>query len=257
MGSNSVQLSTVTIPLAAAAGAASFLSPCVLPLVPAYLAFLGHEAARPGSSPRGTAAVVAADARWRVLLGSLGFVLGLGVFSTAFFYALDRLLSPWRSVVTPVLGVVVVLLGLTFMGVIRIGWLSHDLRRLPVNRRRGGFGAGFLLGIGLAAGWSPCIGPVLGAVLTTGVTDGATGQGLYLMAAYCLGLGLPFLLAAILLDRIRPLLTALGRHQRLISVVGGTVVVLMGVLVTFNHFTIFNDWLSAHMPSFFQDPFNL
>lgn len=238
-------------------GGSCFLPlPCVLPLVPAYLAFLGHEAAQPGVNSHGGRSLRAGP-RWRVIRGSVGFVVGLAVFSIAFFYALDRLLSPWKTVVTPVLGVMVILLGLNLMGLIHIGWLSRERRVLPVNRRHGGFGAGFLLGLGLAAGWSPCIGPVLGAVLTSGLNSGTTGQGLYLMTAYCIGLGLPFLLAAILLDRIRPLLRALGAHQRLISTIGGAVVLLMGVLVAFNHFTIFNDWLSAHMPGFFQDPFDL
>ncbi|MHB1501852.1 MAG: cytochrome c biogenesis CcdA family protein [Candidatus Dormibacteria bacterium] len=249
-----MNLEAVSIPLAIAAGAASFLSPCVLPLVPAYLAFLSCEAAGvPGTAhPRAAAA-----GRWRVLRGALGFVAGLSAFSISFFYALDRVLAPWRSIVTPVLGVLVVLLGLALMGVIRIGVLSRDVRHLPASSRRGGFAAGLLLGVGLAAGWSPCIGPVLGAVLTSGLSQGATGRGIYLMIAYCLGLGLPFLLAATMLERARPLLAALARHQRAISVGGGVVVILMGALVTVNHFTIFNDWLSAHLPAFFQDPFNL
>ncbi|MDA8332566.1 MAG: sulfite exporter TauE/SafE family protein [Candidatus Dormibacteraeota bacterium] len=250
-----MNLSSVTIPLAVAAGAASFLSPCVLPLVPAYLAFLSCEVAQPGSgaaAPRDTAAT-----RWRVLRGALGFVVGLGLFCIAFFYALDRVLEPWKSVVTPVLGILVVILGLVLMGVLRVGFLARDLRHLPSGPRRGGFGSGFLLGVGLAAGWSPCIGPVLGAVLTSGISQGTTVRGVYLMVAYCLGLGLPFLLAATLLDRSRPLLGTLARHQRAISLAGGAVVVLMGMLVTVNHFTIFNEWLSAHLPGFFQDPFDL
>jgi cytochrome c-type biogenesis protein len=240
----------VTIPLAVAAGAASFLSPCVLPLVPAYLAFLSCE----GVGGAGTAI---SAGRWRVMRGAAGFVIGLGTFCIAFFYALDRVLEPWRSVLTPILGAVVIVLGLTLMGVIRIGPLLRDRRPLPTRGRRGGFVAGLLLGLGLAAGWSPCIGPVLGAVLTSGISQGTTLRGIYLMVAYCLGLGLPFLLAAALLDRMAPLLATLGRHQRAISVVGGLVVVAMGMLVTVNHFAIFNDWLSNHLPGFFQDPFDL
>jgi cytochrome c-type biogenesis protein len=245
-----MNLGAVTIPLAIAAGAASFLSPCVLPLVPAYLAFLSCEGAGGPGAPT-------AAGRWRVMRGAAGFVVGLGTFCLAFFYALDRVLEPWRSVVTPILGVLVILLGLALMGLIRMGPLTRDVRWLPTRARRGGFAAGVLLGLGLAAGWSPCIGPVLGAVLTSGISQGTTLRGIYLMVAYCVGLGLPFLLAAILLDRARPLLVALARHQRAISIAGGLVVVAMGALVTVNHFTIFNEWLSGHLPSFFQDPFNL
>ncbi len=247
-----MSLGAVTIPLAIAAGAASFLSPCVLPLVPAYLAFLSCQ----GAGERGSGATTTAT-RWRVLRGAAGFVIGLGAFCIAFFYALDRVLEPWRSVLTPVLGVLVILLGLTLVGVIRVGPLARDLRFLPRRAGRGGFAAGLLLGVGLAAGWSPCIGPVLGAVLTSGISQGTTLRGIYLMVAYCVGLGLPFLLAATLLDRAGPLLSSLARHQRVISVAGGLVVVAMGALVTVNHFTVFNEWLSAHLPGFFQDPFNL
>jgi cytochrome c-type biogenesis protein len=255
-GDTDVDLSSVTIPLALAAGAASFLSPCVLPLVPAYLAFLSCEVAQPGPGAAGATGGTA-SARWRVMRGALGFVIGLGLFCMAFFYALDRVLEPWKSVVTPVLGILVVILGLVLMGVLRVGILARDVRRLPGASRGGGFVSGFLLGVGLAAGWSPCIGPVLGAVLTSGISQGTTVRGVYLMLAYCLGLGLPFLAAATLLDRAQPLLGMLARHQRAISLGGGAIVVLMGMLVTVNHFTIFNEWLSAHLPGFFQDPFDL
>lgn len=241
-----MSLQSISLPLAVAAGAASFLSPCVLPLVPAYLAFLSRSA---GEADRGQ--------RARVVRGAVGFVLGLGFFCVTFFYALDRVLSPWRSVLAPVLGGLVVLLGLSLMGFVRIPWLEREFRRLPNGRGRGGLAGGFLLGLGLAAGWSPCIGPVLGAVLTSGIEQGTTGLGLSLMVAYALGLGLPFLVAALLLDRATPLLRTLSRHQRPVAMAGGAVVAAMGVLVMLGHFTVFNDFLAAHLPGFFQDPFNL
>ncbi len=243
-----MSLSGVTIPLALAAGAASFLSPCVLPLVPAYLAFLSRAAGGPGGL---------AGARWRVLRGSLGFVLGLGLFCLTFFYALDRLLLPWRSILAPILGAAVVLLGLSVMGALRLPLVRREARWLPSGSATGDLPGGFLLGVGLAAGWSPCIGPVLGAVLTSGLNQGTTGRGLLLMLVYVLGLGLPFIAAAVLMDRVTPLLRSLGRHQRAVSLVGGAVVVLMGVLVMADRFTVFNQFLSSHLPAFFQDPFRL
>ena len=241
-----MSLGAVSLPLAVAAGAASFLSPCVLPLVPAYLAFLSRAAGGRGDLQ---------GVRWRVLRGALGFVLGLGLFCLTFFYALDRVLTPWRAVLAPILGLAVVLLGLTLMGVVRIPWLRRERRWLPSGR--GGFAGGVLLGAGLGAGWSPCIGPVLGAVLTSGLEQGTTARGMALMVAYVLGLALPFLLAAVLMDRATPLLRALGRHPRAVSLTGGAVVMAMGALVMADRFTIFNDFLSAHLPAFFQDPFNL
>ncbi len=258
-----MSLGSVTILLAAAAGAASFLSPCVLPLVPAYLAFLSHSAASTTCqvpSPlnsSGTRAPAPYTDRWRVLRGGVGFVVGLGVFITAFFYALYRLLEPWKPVATPILGAFVIVLGLSLIGILRLPWLTREIRWIPSRVDSGGFAAGLLLGLGLGAGWTPCIGPVLGAVLTSGIGQGTTSKGMYVMVAYSAGLGFPFLMAAVLADRVGPVLHRINRYQRLISVLGGAVVVAMGVLVMVGHFSIFNDWLSAHLPSFFQDPFHL
>jgi len=247
-----LNLADVSIPLAIAAGATSFLSPCVLPLVPAYLGFLAQSATGGRAGPIGATAD-----RGRVLLGSLGFVIGLGLFLIAFFYALYRILEPWRHLALPIMGTVVILLGLVFMGVLRLPWLSREARWLPSGFSRGGFLAGLLLGVGFAAGWTPCIGPVLGAVLTSGIEQGTTGRGLLLIVAYCFGLGLPFVVAAVLVDRAAPVLRTLNRHQRAISVVGGALVVLMGVLVVSDNVPLLYSWFSTHLPAFFKDPFDL
>jgi cytochrome c-type biogenesis protein len=247
-----LNLADVSLPLAVAAGATSFLSPCVLPLVPSYLGFLAQSAT--GGQPGGQAT---SSARGRVMLGSLGFVIGLSLFLIAFFYALYRILEPWKHVALPIMGTVVILLGLSFMGVLRLPWLSREARWLPGSFTRGGFLAGFLLGVGFAAGWTPCIGPVLGAVLTSGLDEGTTGRGLLLIVAYCVGLGAPFVLAALLVDRVAPALRSLNRHQRAISLVGGALVVVMGVLVVSDNVPVLYSWFSSHLPSFFQDPFDL
>lgn len=246
-------LANVTIPLALAAGATSFLSPCVLPLVPSYMGFLAQSATGSSAAP----AAISGGSRARVMLGSVGFVLGLSLFLVAFFYALYRLLEPWKQLALPVMGTVVILLGLSFMGVLRVPWLSREARWLPTGFTRGGFLAGVLLGLGFAAGWTPCIGPVLGAVLTSGVEQGTTGRGMLLIVAYCLGLGSPFLVVALLVDRATPMLRVLNRHQRLISLVGGGLVVAMGVLVVSNNVPLLYGWFSTHLPVFFKDPFNL
>jgi cytochrome c-type biogenesis protein len=247
-----LNLATVSMPLALAAGATSFLSPCVLPLVPSYMGFLAQSATG-GSS----ASAPMGNGRARVMLGSLGFVLGLSLFLVAFFYALYRLLEPWKQLALPIMGTVVILLGLSFMGVLRLPWLSREARWLPAGFTRGGFIAGLLLGVGFAAGWTPCIGPVLGAVLTSGIDQGTTGKGLLLIVAYCLGLGAPFVLVALLIDRATPVLRLLNRHQRLISLIGGALVVAMGVLVVSNNVPLVYGWFSTHLPAFFRDPFDL
>lgn len=247
-----MNLASVTVPLALAAGATSFLSPCVLPLVPSYLGFLAQSA----TASAGPSAANKKN-RARVMLGSLGFVLGLSIFLIAFFYALYRLLEPWKHLALPIMGTVVILLGLSFMGLLRFPWLSREARWLPTGFTRGGFLAGFLLGLGFAAGWTPCIGPVLGAVLTSGVEQGTSGRGLLLIVVYCLGLGSPFVLAALLIDRAAPALRVINRHQRAISLIGGALVVAMGALVISDNVPVLYSWFSTHLPSFFQDPFDL
>ncbi len=246
-----MDFSSVSVPLAIAAGATSFVSPCVLPLVPSYLGFLAQQGAGsqlgPASSP----------GRGRVALGSLGFILGLSLFLIAFFYALYHLLQPFKPVALPVLGSLVILLGLGFMGLLRLPWLEREARWLPSSFRGGGFLAGLLLGLGFAAGWTPCIGPVLGAVLTSGVEQGTTARGMLLIAAYCLGLGAPFFVAALLLGRTAPILSLLNRRQHLISLLGGALVVAMGVLVVTNNVPLLYNWFSAHLPAFYRDPFDL
>lgn len=195
-------MSSISVPLAIAAGAASFLSPCVPPLVPSYLGFLAQSASQ---SPSGPASGVTfgrrSRQRSRVLAGTLGFVIGMTIILFTFFYALYRLLEPWKHLTLPVLGAVVIALGLGFMGVLRLPWLAREARWLPSGFNRGGFLAGLLLGLGFDAGWTPCIGPVLGAVLTSAIDQGTTSQGMLLIFAYSVGLGLPFVIAALMLDR--------------------------------------------------------
>jgi cytochrome c-type biogenesis protein len=241
-----------------AAGAASFLSPCVLPLVPSFLGFLAQSGSQPPSDPsRGLDVRGRLRRRSRVVAGALGFVVGLSIILTTFFYALYRLLEPWKHVTLPVLGALVIALGLSFMGILRLPWLAREVRWLPSGFNKGGFLAGLFLGLGFGAGWTPCIGPVLGAVLTSAIDQGTTSKGMLLIVAYSVGLGLPFVLAALMLDQIRPLLRTLNRRHRLISLIGGALVVVMGVLVVTNNVTLLNGWLSSHLPIFFRDPFHL
>ncbi|MGH7641026.1 MAG: cytochrome c biogenesis CcdA family protein [Candidatus Dormibacteria bacterium] len=245
-------LGGVSLPLAVAAGSTSFLSPCVLPLVPSYIGFLAQSATAPGPNVQ-----LGARHRARVLLGAFGFIVGLSLFLVAFFYALYHLLEPWKHLALPIMGALVILLGLGFMGVFRLPWLQREARWLPHGFRGGGFLAGLLLGIGFAAGWTPCIGPVLGAVLTSGIEQGTSARGMTLIVAYCLGLGLPFFIVGLLIDRAGPGLRLINRHQRAISVVGGALVVAMGALVVSNNVPVVYSWFSSHLPAFFQDPFDL
>ena len=205
------------------AGLASFVSPCVLPLVPAYLAYLGARVGQP------------------VAVAGAGFVAGLSLVFILFFYVFTLAVQPIRAFVPVVAGVLVIVMALHVAGVIRVPFLDTEYRVMKTAPQGGGVAGGFLLGMGFASGWTPCIGITLGAVLSSAVTIGATPQGLSLMIAYALGLGLPFIVLAFALQGARPLVTFVNHHRRAIDLASAGVLAVMGVLLLTNRLT----WLSA------------
>jgi cytochrome c-type biogenesis protein len=217
---------TVAIAVSAAAGLVSFASPCVLPLVPGYLAFAaGLSGSSRGSAGRGRATV---------LLASLLFVLGFAVFFTLLggaFGAFGRTVSEHRQLVGALGGVLVIAMGLFLLGVLRPAVMQQEARAM--SRVRSGLLGAFPLGLVFAAGWTPCIGPTLAAILTLSAADGAASpaRGATLAFAYALGLGLPFILLGGLLDRGVGVLGRLRRHSLRLERAGGAVLVLVGVLL--------------------------
>ncbi len=211
-----------------AAGALSFASPCVLPLVPGYLAFVsgltGAQLDDGGNKARGT-----------VLAGSGLFVLGFAVFFTLIggaFGAVGRELAAQRQVVGIVGGVLVLLLGLFLLGVIRPRRLTGEARAMRLARRTGLLGA-FPLGVVFGAGWTPCIGPTLASILTLSATGGgATAtRGAVLGFCYALGLGLPFVGVGLLLGKGVTAIGALRRHSVALERLGGSLLVTLGLLL--------------------------
>jgi cytochrome c-type biogenesis protein len=260
-----MSIDQVTLPLAFAAGFASFLSPCVLPLVPAYLAYLGRQAGRQpavGSAGPGAVAVMTAlDQRppppLALFSSGLTFVAGLSLVFIAFFYALSSLLVPFRTIVTPIAGAFVVILGLSTAGLFRLRFMNYEFKLFAKAPERQGPLGGFLLGIGFAAGWTPCVGVTLGAVISSGIARGTTAQGLVLMAGYCLGLCLPFLLLGLAADRSAGLVRVLGSRRRLIDLASGGILVAMGALLMTNNLLMLTNLLSRVLPSQLLNPFRL
>lgn len=237
-----MSLAEVSAPLAFAAGLASFLSPCVLPLVPAYLAYLAGPA---GSSPR------------QALPGALAFLAGLSAVLVLFFYALRTFLFPARAWLEPLAGVLVIALALQTAGLLRLPLPQREWRLLRQAPARRGPLAGLLLGAGFGLGWTPCIGPTLGAVLTSGAVQGTTVEGLALLLAYCLGLSTPFIALAAGTEEAARLLAAMRRHRRAIDIGSAAVLGAMGLLLLTGNFVLLNRAFSHLLPAPLQTPFGL
>jgi cytochrome c-type biogenesis protein len=229
----------VTIPAAFLAGLLSFFSPCVLPLVPAYLGYLTG------------ASVTGADAsqRGRTMVHAALFVLGFGLIFVSLGAAaglLGRALYPILPHIMRIGGVILIVLGLHIAGLITIPFLMMEKR---VNARLSGgtMGSSFLIGVVFAAGWTPCIGPVLAAILMLAADSQTVTQGGVLLAVYTLGLGVPFLLAAWGLEAALPWLRGMNRYMGIIKAVSGALLMLMGFLLLTGLFTPLMWWLNSLM----------
>ncbi|MBC7723798.1 MAG: sulfite exporter TauE/SafE family protein [Burkholderiaceae bacterium] len=209
----------VALPIALLAGLVSFASPCVLPLVPGYLGYIGGFAT--SNDRRG---------RRRLLLGVGLFILGFSLVFVTFtlvFSIAGLLLIPWLDAITRIIGVFVIIMGLVFIG--QLTFLQRTIK--PRWTAATGLGGAPLLGIVFGLGWAPCIGPTLSVVYTLSLTSGSASRGLLLGIVYCLGLGIPFVLVALGFTWVTGSVAWLKRHIRLINVIGGSMLILIGVLM--------------------------
>ncbi|MEL0108328.1 MAG: cytochrome c biogenesis protein CcdA [Rhodospirillaceae bacterium] len=239
-----LEISNIGLFTAFVAGTISFLSPCVLPLVPGYVSYIaGHSISR---QPTGNAAVL----RLPALGLSSCFVLG---FSTVFILlgasatALGRLIFAYRYELNIVGGVIIIVFGLFIIGLVRSNWLQRELRfhlSVPGGRPV----SAYVLGLAFAFGWTPCIGPILGAILTVSAATATITQGITLLAIYSLGLGLPFLLAAVFTDSLTAKLKSIGRVGRILQVAAGIVLVVMGIAMMMGYLSTFSYWLLETFP---------
>ena len=245
-----MEVSSIGIATAFAAGVVSFLSPCVLPLVPGYVSYVAGRTISPGGFTTETGFTAAV----RTFGLSLCFVLG---FSTVFVLlgasatAMSGLLRTHLYEANLIGGAIVIVFGLFTTGLVPMPWLDRDLR-VHASPSSGGPWAAYLLGLAFAFGWTPCIGPVLGAILTLSAANATAGSGTALLAVYSLGLGLPFILAALFMRGFMAKMKAMRRTGRVLKIVAGGVMMLMGIAMITGHLTRFAFWLLAIFPALGQ-----
>lgn len=244
----------VSVGLAFLAGLASFLSPCVLPIVPGYMTFVTGmtlDELAASDSPRGRR-----SARTHVALHAAVFVLGftlvfvaLGATATAFGSLVRRSLP----LIQQVGGLAIALFGLTLLGVIRLPALMRE-RRAHLQSKPAGFAGSLIVGIAFGAGWTPCVGPVLASILLyAGMTD-SMYAGMLLLAAYALGLGIPFLLAAVSLNWYLAGARRIARWLRPLEIVAGVFLVVIGVLLVTGRFAMLTGYLAGFGQLFTLEP---
>jgi len=230
----------VSVLVALSAGFISFLTPCILPLIPSYLAFITGISLEELQSSENLKSV-----RKKVIGNSLMFILG---FSTVFIALgasatfVGRFLSRhirWFEIVG---GTVVILLGLHFAGVLKLRFLERE-KKFHVQRKPLGYLGTALVGMAFAAGWTPCVGPILGAILTMAATTQNVFKGVILLVFYSIGLGIPFLLSGIIIHRFFEYFKTIRKYFRVITAAGGILLILVGVLLLSGYFTRISSYL--------------
>ena len=230
--------------VAFAAGLLSFLSPCVLPLVPSYITLI-----------TGMTLEDLQQTKRETLFHAITFVLGfsliflaLGAGATVF----GQIMIRYRDWISRIGGVLIILFGLYMLGVFNLGLLARDTRLHLSSKPIGYFGT-LIVGIAFGAGWSPCIGPILGAIMTMAANEADLTRGLVLLAAYSAGLAVPFLLAAVMVEKFLAAFAKL-RHQMVwVNRIAGTMLILVGVLMVSDRFTMLASWLQDFTPEFILD----
>jgi cytochrome c-type biogenesis protein len=235
----------VTLLAAFVAGFLSFISPCVLPLIPGYISFVSGASLEDMRAGQGAA-------RRQVLLSSLAFVLGFSIVFIALgasATAIGRFIFDKLPILTKIAGVLIIIFGLHMMGVFRLGFLDSEKRAQTQRKPAGPIGA-LLVGFAFAFGWTPCIGPILAGILVVAGSKDTIGEGVLLLAVYSLGLGVPFLLTSLAIDRFFSVAAAIRRHYHAIELSSGGLLVAIGLLIFTGQLTVIVRYLQPYLPVF-------
>jgi cytochrome c-type biogenesis protein len=229
------------------AGLLSFVSPCVLPIVPPYLAWLAGLSFEELKSES-----INNNARRRIILAALAFVLG---FATVFVAlgatasVIGKTIAQYFDVLSVIAGIVIIIMGLHFVGAFRIGLLYREAR-IQVGRKPAGMVGAYVMGLAFAFGWTPCVGPVLAAILFVAGSEGTALRGASLLAAYSFGIGIPFLLAAVFASRFLAWAARFRKHMHKVEIAMGALLILTGLLFVTGQMSTISYWLLETFPVF-------
>ena len=236
----------VTLLAAFAAGFLSFISPCVLPLIPGYISFIS------GMTLEEMQGTTSTGSRPQVLIASLAFVLGFTIIFVALgagASAIGRFMHAYSNLLEKVAGTILIVLGLHMMGVFRIAFLDNDKRIHTQKKPAGPFGA-LLVGMAFAFAWSPCIGPILGGILTMAASRESVAEGMQMLAVYSLGLGVPFIMTSLAITRFFAAAARIRKHYHAIELISGGLMIGVGILIFFDQFTLIAKYLTPYLPTF-------
>jgi len=228
------------------AGLASFLSPCILPIIPSYLAFITGLSLSELTSDQRSAKI-----KKTTILSTLCFILGFSIVFVSLGAGASKiglLLQQHMETISKVAGVIVVVFGLYVMGVLKLGFLTK-YKQIQVKSKPAGYIGSFLIGIAFSLGWTPCVGPILGAILLYASQSDTIWQGIYLLSFYSLGIAIPFLLTSIAVDSALGYFTKIKKHMRKINIAAGILLILVGIM-------IFTGSLSSIINEYFAPDFD-
>jgi cytochrome c-type biogenesis protein len=237
----------VTLLAAFAAGFLSFVSPCVLPLIPGYISFVSGisvDEMRADTAP--------STSRLQVFLTSLAFVIGFSIVFVALgasATALGKFMFAKLPLLSKIAGVILIVFGLHTMGVFRLAFLETEKRVHSQRKPAGPLGA-MLVGIAFAFGWTPCIGPILGGILAIAGSKNTVSEGITLLAVYSLGLGIPFLLTSLAINQFFSAAKRIRKHYHAVEVASGVLLIAIGVLIVTGQLTIITRYLQPYLPTF-------
>lgn len=240
----------VTLLAAFGAGLLSFISPCVLPLIPGYLSYISGLSVDEMRGIPASGAPASPPPRKRVVLASLAFILGFSlVFVSlgASASAIGHFLMSRLSLLGRIAGAIIVVFGLHTMGLLRVEWLYRE-KRVQAPQKPAGLIGAVLVGIAFAFGWTPCIGPILAGILAVAAAQNTVIQGVRLLAVYSLGLAIPFLATALAMNSFFTAFARIRRYYHAIELASGALLVAIGVLIFTNRFTVIARWLTPYLP---------